>query len=155
MFVKIPTFPCDGGCACGAVRYRLLEEPIGLHVCHCTDCQTVTGTAFVLSMPMRRRALELIQGQPRLVEFTTRSGIQQRNRCCTDCSTRLWSERETEYITFRPGTLDDTEWLTPVAHIWTSSAQPWVQIPENVLCFEKGVDDYTDIAQAWKRRNDK
>ena len=153
--MTMPTFPCEGGCACGAVRYRLLQDPVGLHVCHCTDCQTVTGTAFILSMPIRRGSLELLLGEPKLVEFETSSGIRQRNHCCTDCCTRLWSEGRSERVTFRPGTLDDTSWLTPVAHIWTRSAQPWVQIPDGVLRYEKGVDDYAEVTRAWRERNNK
>jgi hypothetical protein len=150
----MPTFPCDGGCACGAVRYRLLEDPFGLHVCHCTDCQTVTGTAFILSMPTRRESLELVQGEPRLVEFETRSAKTKRDRCCPDCGTRLWSEsrKAAEAVMFRPGTLDDTSWLVPVAHIWTVSAQPWVEIPDGILRYDRGIDDYADVVRAWKRR---
>jgi len=154
--VKMPSFPCEGGCACGAVRYRLLEDPLGLHVCHCTDCQTTTGTAFILSAPTRRRSLELVQGEPQLVEFETASRITQRNRSCVDCCTRLWSEGRSlpEFVTLRPGTLDETSWLSPVAHIWTVSKQPWVEIPEGVLRYERGVDDYAEVVRAWKQRGE-
>ncbi len=152
--MDLPSFPCDGGCACGAVRYRLLDDPLALHVCHCTECQTLTGTAFILSMPTRRTSLEVVQGDPILAVFETVSGITHRNRCCPDCGTRLWSESLTlpDFVTFRPGTLDDTSWLRPVAHIWTRSAQPWVEIPQGVLRYEKGADDYVDVVRAWKER---
>ncbi len=55
-----PDFPCEGGCACGAVRYRLLVEPLDLHVCHCTNCQTVSGSAFGMCMPVPTRSLDLL-----------------------------------------------------------------------------------------------
>jgi hypothetical protein len=150
-----PSFPCEGGCACSAVRYRLLEDPLGLHICHCTDCQDITGTAFIMSMPTRRSSLELIAGKPEIVEFETRSAITQRNRGCTSCGTRLWSEGRSlpEFVTLRPGTLEDTSWLTPIAHIWTVSKQPWVVIPQGVLQFDRGIEDYTEIVRLWKQRN--
>ena len=54
--------PYEGGCICGAVRYRLTSEPLTFYACHCTDCRRHTGTAFALSMPMLRNAVELIRG---------------------------------------------------------------------------------------------
>jgi len=89
---KSPTFPCEGGCACGAVRYRLLEDPLELHVCHCPNCQTVSGSAFVLCMPVHTRSLELLQGEPKLFSFRSPDGLAKRNRRCADCGACLWGE---------------------------------------------------------------
>jgi len=150
----LPAFPVEGGCACGAVRYRLLEDPLELHACHCTDCQRLTGSAFVLSMPVRRPAVELLRGEPARVEFETVSGIPRCERYCPACGTRIWSEPQhyPDLLTLRPGTLDDTSWLRPIAHIWTHSAQPWVTIPDDVLRYEKEPDDALKLVRAWKSR---
>lgn len=150
----MPKFPCEGGCACGAVRYRLLEDPLELHVCHCRDCQRVTGSAFVMSMVIQRRSLELLRGSSERISFVTPEGISRREHRCPSCSSRLWSEpaRFPDLLTLRPGTLDEQDWIQPIAHIWTSSAQPWVTIPEDVLRYEKHPDDLLDLVRAWKNR---
>ena len=151
-----PNFPCEGGCACGAVRYRLLEDPLELHVCHCTNCQTVTGSAFLMCMPVHTRSLELLKGDPKAVSFRSRDGLAKRNRRCPDCGSMLWGEIDglPEVLALQPGTLDVTSWLEPVAHIWTSSAQPWVEIPKDVLVYEKQPEDNLELVRAWKGRND-
>lgn len=151
---SLPTFPCEGGCACGEVRYRLLEEPLELHVCHCTDCQRLTGSAFVLSMPIHRRALERLQGEPSSISFENPEGIRKRDWRCPSCGSRLWGEppRFPDLFNLRPSTLDDTSWLWPTAHIWTASAQPWVSIPADVLRYDGQPDDPLELVRAWKRR---
>ena len=145
-----------GGCLCGAVRYRLLEDPLGLHVCHCTDCQTITGSAFVMCMPTHTRSLELLKGDPKAVPFTTPDGLAKCNRRCADCGSTVWSEIGglPEILALQAGTLDVTTWLEPAAHIWTSSAQPWVDIPTDVLVYEREPDDNLELVRAWKHRSD-
>jgi hypothetical protein len=153
--MKMPTFPCDGGCACGAVRYRLSEDPLELHACHCTDCQAITGSAFVMSMPTHRRSIELLRGEPTLLSFETPDGLRKRHRHCVDCGCQIWSEpaRLADLKILQAGTLDDTSWLEPIAHIWTQSAQPWVEIPTDVLRFEAAPPDSLELVRAWKGRN--
>ncbi len=148
-----PTLPCDGGCACGSVRYRLLEDPLELHICHCSDCQRVSGSAFVMSMLIHRRSLELLRGEPKRSSFETTQGIRRCDQHCTACGCRLWSEPQgfPELLVLRPGTLDDKSWLQPIAHIWTSSAQPWVPIPGEVLRYA-GEPDHLEMIRAWKQR---
>ncbi len=150
-----PNFPCEGGCACGAVRYRLLEDPLELHVCHCTNCQTVTGSAFLMCMPVHTRSLEVLKGDPKAVSFKSPDGVAKYNRRCPDCGCMVWGEIDgTEILALQPGTLDVTSWLEPIAHIWTSSAQPWVEIPTDVLVYEKQPEDNLELVRAWKGRND-
>ncbi len=67
----------------------------------------------------------------------------------------LWGEIDglPEVLALQPGTLDVTSWLEPVAHIWTSSAQPWVEIPTDVLVYEKQPEDNLELVRAWKGRD--
>ena len=76
-----------------------------------------------------------------------RSGIQ--------CNTRLWSELEKnpKLAVVRPGTLDDTSWLRPVAHLWTRSAQPWFEFPEVVVRYATQPDDLMELVQLWGNRS--
>ena len=152
--VSMPTFPCEGGCACGAIRYRLLEDPLELHICHCTDCQRVSGSAFVMSMATQRKSLEVVRGETTTVEFDTPEGIHRREQRCPACESRLWSQPQAfpEIRTLRPGTLDDHGWLRPIAHIWTRSAQPWVEIPSDLLLYEGNPPDVLELVRAWKGR---
>ena len=55
-------FPQLGGCLCGDVRYRLAEDPLVVYACHCSDCQTMTGSSFALSITVRSKSLECFQG---------------------------------------------------------------------------------------------
>jgi hypothetical protein len=52
----------QGGCICGAVRYELLEKPLFIQACHCTQCQTATGSAFILTMILEAHS-ENLNGQ--------------------------------------------------------------------------------------------
>ena len=124
-----------GGCLCGAVRYRLNGDPITLYVCHCTDCQTATGTSFVLSMLVPRDAIEVLRGEPELHETELPDGRRKRANRCPVCATNVWGapHRFPQILNLHPGTLDDTSWLEPVGHIWTRSAQPWVTLSSNRL----------------------
>jgi hypothetical protein len=147
-------FPYEGGCACGQVRYRLLGDPLELHVCHCKRCQTVSGSAFVMCMPVHIRSLELLKGDPELVSFKSLDGLAKRHRRCPDCNSCVWGEIGGLVLALQAGTLDDTSWLDPIAHIWTSSAQPWVEIPTDVLLYEKEPEDNLELVRAWKSRGD-
>lgn len=142
----------DGGCLCGAIRYRVVGDPLTLYVCHCTDCQRQTGSSFTLSMILFRSTLELLQGEPRRFEMTMSDGRPKNGRFCGNCGTRLWSE-PAEFpaiVIVEPGTLDDTTWIRPVAHIWTRSAQPWIAIPTGVLRFDAQPDDPMSLINAWR-----
>jgi len=146
--------PYEGGCVCGAIRYRLRDEPLTFYVCHCTDCQKQTSTAFNLSMPVARDAFELVRGEPGRYSVPFSGGRHWEGRYCTACITRVWSEppKFPAVINLRPGTLDDTSWLRPVGHIWTRSAQPWVTIPSDTLNYEGQPPDMRPMIRAFRER---
>ena len=147
------TAPREGSCQCGAIRYRLSGDPLSLYVCHCNECQRHTGSAFVLSMIVWRRDIAVLQGEPHAYALTMPDERRKNGRFCPICGTRLWGEPAAfpDVVVLRPGTLDDTNWLEPVAHIWTSSKQPWVVIPPGVLTFETQPDPMR-LIEAWQRR---
>jgi hypothetical protein len=84
--------PYHGGCLCGAIRYRLTDEPLTLYACHCADCQRESGSSFGLSMILSRTALDLLQGEPQHYAITLPDGRQKHGAFCGACATRLWSE---------------------------------------------------------------
>jgi hypothetical protein len=146
--------PYTGGCACGQVRYRLDADPFTLYACHCTYCQAQSGSAFTLSMPLRRAAVVVTSGAVARWEFVAPDGRRHAGARCGVCPTRLWGEPERlpDVLVLRPGTLDDRSWVRPIAHIWTSRAQPWISIPDDVLAFPEQPDDERVLVRAWRTR---
>jgi hypothetical protein len=148
-------FPQRGTCLCGAVEYRLIEDPLTLYACHCTDCQRQTGSSFALSMIVRREALEVVSGQLEQYSVELADGRVKQAHFCSRCSTRLWGPSSVARLAvLEPGTLDDTSWLNPVGHIWTRSAQPWVVIPDSELSFSEQPQEEGSLAlvRAWKQQ---
>jgi hypothetical protein len=143
-----------GGCLCGAIRYLLRGDPLTLYACHCTECQTTTGSAFALSMVVTRESIELLQGEPELHELALPDGRRKRPYRCGSCATHLWGARIRfpQFLVLHPGTLDDTSWFEPVGHIWTRSAQPWFRLPAESLCYEGQPEDMLPLVRAWKTR---
>ncbi len=130
---------CEGGCQCGAVRYRIRGEPLALGVCHCTECQRQSGSAFGMSLVVRKEDFELASGELRDFTRTSDSGRPVRCAFCPTCGTRIFHEpRYLEgVLNVKPGTLDDTSGLAPTLQIWTSRKQGWVVLREDVQRFEK------------------
>ena len=125
----------DGGCSCGRVRYRLTAEPLIVHACHCRQCQRVTGSAFVMNAVIEQFALELLSGAPKACRF---EGTSHTAYFCEDCGTYVWSQYAGRFQAcrfVRVGTLDQPNACPPGVHIFTSSKQPWVVIPEGVPQF--------------------
>ena len=79
----------EGGCACGAVRYRLTSEPMFVHCCHCRDCQRQTGSAFVLNAIIETDRIKLLKGAPKPVTLPTDSGRPHDVYRCAKCQTSL------------------------------------------------------------------
>ena len=117
----------EGGCQCGAIRYRLLRAPVALYACHCRDCQKQSASAFGMSMWVERDAIELRGAEPRIYHTRGASGREKRCAFCGDCGTRLYHAGSDECapLSVKAGSLDDTSGLTPTCHLWTRRAQPW------------------------------
>jgi hypothetical protein len=128
----------DGGCACGAVRYRLKSKPMFVHCCHCLDCQRQTGSAFVLNALIEADRVEMLAGKAQPIAVPTDSGKPHRIFRCPSCQTAVWSEYGgLESIHFvRLGTLDRPSAFQPDVHIYVRSKLPWVRLPDGTPAFE-------------------
>jgi hypothetical protein len=147
--------PFTGRCLCEAVHFRVTEEPLTIYACHCTDCQKRSGSAFGLSMWVNRSAIEVTKGEPATHTSTSAQGKVRIGKICGQCGTRMWSEppKHPDLAVMRPGILDDTTWVRPVAHIWTRSAQPWFVFPEGVPKYEKEAGDLQSLIDLWRNRH--
>jgi hypothetical protein len=136
----------QGGCACGAVRYRLVSEPMFVHCCHCLNCQRQTGSAFVINLLIEADRLELLAGEPQAVDVPRDDGSTQRIYRCPDCQVAVFSEYGRPEVRFvRSGTLDDPSGITPDVHIYTRSKVGWLALPDGAPAF----DEYYDSKQLW------
>jgi len=135
----------EGGCACGAVRYRMTTRPMFVHCCHCLDCQRQTGSAFVLNALIETARVTLLGAEPVRFAMPTDSGLPHGINRCPTCGTAFWSEyggvAKLRFV--RVGTLDDPRALCPDVHIYTRSKQPWITLPEGVPTFEAYYDSKT------------
>jgi hypothetical protein len=127
----------EGGCSCGAVRYRLTSEPLFTNCCHCLNCQRQTGSAFVINLLIEADRVEVLSGVPQPVDVPRDDGSKQRVFRCPTCQVAIFSEYGRPEVRFvRGGTLDDPSGVTPDAHIFTKSKLKWITLPESVPAFE-------------------
>ena len=141
------TRPLSGGCTCGAIRYRLTSPPMFVNCCHCTECQRQTGSAFVINAVIETDRIELVSGTPVAIATPTTSGNPHDIYRCPICLIALWSDYgRRPYVRFlRVTTLDNPAALPPDAHIFTSTSQPWVRLPETTPAFT----EYYDMKTQW------
>ena len=137
----------EGGCSCGAVRYRLTSPPMFVHCCHCRDCQRQTGGAFVINALIEADRVALLSGNVDETNLPTDSGRGQKVYRCASCKIAVWSVYGgVDKLRFvRAGTLDHPAALTPDVHIHVRSKLPWVQLPDGVPAFEA----YYDSKKLW------
>ncbi|HKV67346.1 MAG TPA: GFA family protein [Gaiellales bacterium] len=127
----------EGGCSCGAVRYRLASDPLFVHCCHCLNCQRQTGSAFVINLLIESDRVELLAGDPQPVDVPRDDGSVQTIFRCPACQVAVFSTYTRPDIRFvRAGTLDQPGGIAPDVHIFTRSRLPWVEIPDSQPAFE-------------------
>jgi hypothetical protein len=136
----------EGGCACGAVRYRLGSEPLFVHCCHCLNCQRQTGSAFVINLLIEADRVELLAARPQPFEVRRDRGGPQRIYRCPECQVAVFSEYGRRDIWFvRGGTLDEPRAVTPDVHIYTRSKVAWLDLSDSAPAFEA----YYDTKSLW------
>lgn len=129
----------EGGCACGAVRYRLRAPPLIVHACHCRDCQRLTGSAFVVNLWIERQFVEIDATPLTSNTVTAGSGRPHQIFRCGQCGTAIYSKYDAapgDTVLLRAGTLDQPETVTPDVHIFTRSKAPWLELPAGARAFE-------------------
>jgi hypothetical protein len=120
----------DGACHCGAIRIEGEADPEKTQICHCTDCQTGTGSAFRVSIPVAGDRFKMT-GQPATyVKTTADSGLPRVQAFCPKCGSPIYStspgEGQQASYMVRVGILRQRDALTPLRQNWFRSARPWV-----------------------------
>jgi hypothetical protein len=143
----------EGGCTCRQVRYRMTSRPMFVNACHCTWCQRETGGAFATNALIEADRVELTgAGAPEAVDTPSASGKGQKIWRCPHCKVAIWSNYagSGDKVRFmRVGTLDDPTAMPPDIHIFTSSKQPWVVLPEGT----PAVAEYYKPREMWPKES--
>jgi hypothetical protein len=119
----------DGACHCGAVAFQAEIDPETVRICHCTDCQTTSGSLFRANITAAGETFRLLRGTPKIYIKTAESGNKRGQMFCADCGTGLWSqapEGPTSY-TLRVGVLAQRGALKPRQQIWCRSELAWTK----------------------------
>jgi hypothetical protein len=118
----------EGGCHCGNITYEATIDPEKVGVCHCTDCQTLSSSAFSTFVPVAKEAFRLRTGQPKIYVKTAESGAKRAQAFCPECGTRIYAAAMSDPQTFniRVGTVRQRAELPPKVQVWCRSALPWL-----------------------------
>lgn len=128
----------DGSCHCGAIRYEAEIDPANVSICHCTDCQMLTGSAFRVTVPARREDFRLLSGEPSIYIKTADSGKRRLQAFCGECGSPIYTtsgEEEPKTYGIRVGTIRQREALAPSRQFWRNSALPWVAPMDDLETF--------------------
>ncbi len=119
----------DGGCHCGYITYEAEVDPEKTAVCHCGDCQTLSGSAFRTVVFTREGTFKVLSGQLKIYVKTGESGTQRPQAFCPECGTPIYSTTADEgpkVHAVRVGTVRQRNELVPRVQLWFRSAQHWV-----------------------------
>lgn len=117
-----------GRCHCGRISFEAEIDPAQGRVCHCTDCQQMSGSAFRYNVSTLPGTFVLKTGAPKTYVKTAESGNKRAQVFCPDCGTHLWASDAVDNpqtVGLRVGTLDQRAELHPSRQIWVRSALPW------------------------------
>jgi len=119
----------DGGCHCGFIAYEGEADPDKAAICHCTDCQTLSGSAFRTVVPVQDADFRMTGGQPSIYVKTAESGNQRQQAFCPNCGSPIFSappgDGPKAYF-IRVGTIRQRDAFVPKAQVWARSRQAWL-----------------------------
>ncbi len=119
----------SGNCHCGEIVFEAEVDPDLVQICHCRDCQILTGSAFRVTVPSAPERFRLLRGVPNIYLKTADSGSQRRHAFCGVCGTSVYRmpADNTPTYSLRVGTLHQAlELQAPNRQIWTKRRWSWV-----------------------------
>jgi hypothetical protein len=120
----------DGSCHCGAITFEAEVDPAKSAMCHCIDCQTISGSAFRTVVATPEADFKLLTGEPKVYIKTAESGNRRIQAFCGDCGTALYATSADgdgpKIYGLRHGAIRQRDQLAPKVQIWTRSAQHWL-----------------------------
>ena len=119
----------DGGCHCGSIRFEAEVDPATVVICHCTDCQTSSGSAFRTVVVTKPGTFALLSGAPTVYVKTAESGNRRQQTFCPTCGTPIYSapvSGDTRVVVLRVGAIRQRDQLVPRDQYWFRSSQAWL-----------------------------
>ena len=118
----------EGACHCGYVTYEADIDPDTTSICHCTDCQTLSGSAYRTNVRTNKGAFKLLSGQPKIYVKTAESGAKRAQAFCPECGSPIYATSATDPQIYglRVGSIRQRAQLRPKSQGWCRSAQNWV-----------------------------
>lgn len=131
----------EGGCNCGAVRYRIEGAPISVAACHCSNCRRQSGAAYSVNIVVKASAITIEGELASYLDPDTSSGQPVLREFCAACGSPIRSipQSAPRIVAVKAGTADRPGDFAPKVHIWTKSRLPWVEIPEGLPQFPENV----------------
>ena len=130
----------DGRCHCGQIRFEAEVDPNSVTVCHCTDCQALTGTAFRAVVAASAKHFVLRSGTPQTYVKTAASGNKRCQAFCGNCGSPIYScaAENPQNYSLRIGIITQRATFSPARQIWKRSALNWVDHLTAVPAHEEG-----------------
>ena len=119
----------DGRCHCGNITFEAEVDPATAAICHCTDCQTLSGTAFRTVVKTTEGSFRLLSGTPKAYVTIAESGNRREHTFCPDCGTPIYSALIVEgprVVSLRVGAVRQRDQMIPREQYWSRSAQTWL-----------------------------
>jgi len=129
----------DGGCFCGAITYEAEVDPEKTSICHCKDCQQLTGTVFRVTVPALEENYRITKGTPKVFIKTAASGAKRAQAFCPECGSHLYATSAGEgpkVYGIRTGTARQRDQLVPRKQIWHGSKMDWLPEFEDMATIE-------------------
>lgn len=119
----------DGACFCGHLTFEAEIDPADVELCHCSDCQTMSGSAFRIVVPAKPNTFRLLSGEPSIFVKTAESGNRRSQAFCPKCGTAVYSapaDGGSGFFGLRVGALRQRNQLQPQRQYWLRSSVSWL-----------------------------
>jgi hypothetical protein len=123
----------EGSCHCGLISFEADVDPSRVFVCHCTDCQMLSGSPFRVVVPAPIESFKL-KGEPKRYTKVADSGNRRVQAFCPECATPLFgtAPENATFVSIRTGCVKQRADLAPSRQVWQDSAMPWVDAIEEL-----------------------
>ncbi|TCD16071.1 GFA family protein [Oricola cellulosilytica] len=119
-----------GRCHCEKITYEADVDPTLVGICHCTDCQKLSGSPYRVTAPTKASNVRILSGEPTIYVKTAQSGRERLQAFCGRCGSQLYTTgvgEAAKIVGLRWGSIDQRAELTPKRQVWRRSAAPWCQ----------------------------
>lgn len=134
----------DGGCHCGKITFTATADPEQAFICHCNDCQVLSGAPFRTVLYISESDVQFTNGQPRVYVKTAQSGRRREQTFCPDCGSPIYSTTADSTtdggprdLAIRLGAVNQRAQIVPKKQIWYESSQKWLDGLHDIKTFDQ------------------